>query len=116
MLMSKSITVEDVATIYSMLRKMKPFKDWKLPTASQITFIVDPELKFMGTMNMKPYILTIGTKHQEHFVTFVTTIAHEMVHLHLYLEGVPSYNQHRKAFRTKAAEIAELFGFDSKTL
>ena len=70
----------------------------------------------MGQMHMKPYKMVIGTRHQEHFDTLVTTIAHEMVHLNLFLDGVPSYNVHTRLFRSKTAEIAKIFGFDKKSL
>ena len=60
--------------------------------------------------------MTIGTKHQEHFETVLTTVAHEMVHLSLYIDGCPSFNQHRKAFRMKTAQIGDLYGFDRKML
>jgi hypothetical protein len=114
--MSEIITEQSVKMIYSMLRKLPPFDSWKLPPASKIKFKVDPNFKFMGELDVKPYKMTFGTKHQEHFLSIVTTVAHEMVHLHLYLEGVASYNQHRRIFRQKSAEIGSLYGFDRKTL
>jgi predicted SprT family Zn-dependent metalloprotease len=114
--MSELVTDKTIKAMYSLLRQMPPFNMWKLPPASKIKFKVVHDLKFMGEMHMKPYKMNIGLKHQEHFITILTTVAHEMIHLHLYLEGVKSYNQHRKVFRTKAHQVGTIFGLDRKTL
>ena len=114
--MSAIITEQSVKMIYSMLRKLPPFDSWGLPPAYKIKFKVLEDFKFMGELQVKPYKMTFGTKYQEHFETIVTTVAHEMIHLSLYLEGVPSYDQHRRLFKQKAKEIGSLYGFDSKWL
>jgi len=114
--MSEWITDQSIKDTYSMLRRLPPFNQWNLPPAYKIKFKVIPDFKFMGEMHMKPYKMLIGTKHQEHFVTLVTTVAHEMIHLALYLEGVPSYNVHGRKFKEKAHQVGALYGFDRKTL
>ena len=93
-----------------------PFNKWNLPPASKIKFKASHDLDFLGTMDVKPFKMTIGSKHQEHFETILTTVAHEMIHLSLYLEGVPSYNKHLRKFKEKAHEIGTLYGFDRKWL
>jgi hypothetical protein len=110
------ITEASIRAIYEMLTKIYPFNTWKLPSSRKIKFVVDHKIDLLGQMHMKPFKMVIGTKHQEHFITVVTTIAHEMVHLKLYLDKDPSYNVHRKSFREKAEIIGELFGFDRKAL
>lgn len=114
--MSAIITDQSVKAMYSLLKKMPPFNEWNLPPAHLIKFKVDPELKCLGELHVKPFKMKFGTKHQEHFMTILTTVAHEMIHLHLYIEGVKSWNQHRKIFRDKANQIGNLFGLDRKTL
>jgi len=114
--MSELITDKTVKAIYIMLRKLPPFNKWELPPASKIKFKVIQDYKFMGELDVKPYRMKFGSNHQEHFETIVTTIAHEMIHLSLYLEGVPSYNIHTRKFKEKAHEIGVLFGFDRKNI
>lgn len=110
------ITDQSIKAIYIMLRKLPPFNKWNLPTASKIKFKANHELPFLGEMHVKPYKMVIGSKHQEHFETIITTVAHEMIHLALYLEGVPSYNKHLRKFKEKSHEVGTLYGFDRKWL
>lgn len=114
--MSVLITEETVKAIYIMLRKLPPFNQWGLPPASKIKFSVKSEYKVMGELHVRPYKMKFGTEYQEHFETIVTTVAHEMIHLALYLEGVPSYNMHIRKFKEKSHEVGALYGFDRKWL
>jgi hypothetical protein len=114
--MSELITDQTVKAIYVMLRKLPPFNQWGLPPASKIKFKAIENYKLMGEMNVKPFKMNIGTNHHDHFVTFVTTVAHEMIHLSLYLEGVPSYNTHGRKFKEKSHQVGSLYGFDRKAL
>lgn len=114
--MSDWITDKTIKSMYSLLRSMPPFNKWNLPPSYRIKFKVEHDLPLMGQMHFKPYKMVIGTKHQEHFETVLTTVAHEMVHMSLYIDGCPSYHQHRKPFRLKTAQIGDLYGFDRKTL
>lgn len=110
------ITDQTIKATYTFLRKMPPFNKWKLPPANKIKFKADHKLSLLGEMHMKPFKMVIGSKHQEHFETILTTVAHEMIHLALYLEGVPSYNMHIRKFKEKAHEVGTLYGFDRKWL
>lgn len=114
--MSAWITDKTIKSMYSLLRSMPPFNKWNLPPAHKIKFKVRHDLDLLGHMYMKPFKMEIGTKHQEHFESVLTTVAHEMVHLSLFIDGCPSFNQHRKAFRMKTAQIGDLYGFDRKML
>ena len=114
--MSAWITDKTIKSMYSLLRSMPPFNRWNLPPAYKIKFKVVHDLPLLGHMHMKPFKMEIGTKHQEHFESVLTTVAHEMVHLSLFIDGCPSFNQHRKAFRMKTAQIGDLYGFDRKML
>lgn len=114
--MSAWITEKTVKSMYSLLRSMPPFNQWNLPPAHKIKFKVCHKSDLLGHMDVKPFRINIGTKHQEHFESVLTTMAHEMVHLSLYIDGCPSYNQHRKSFRLKTAQIGDIYGFDRKTL
>lgn len=115
--MSAWITDKTIKSMYSLLRSMPPFNQWNLPPSYKIKFKVVHDLPLLGHLHVYPKLkMEIGTKHQEHFESVLTTVAHEMVHLSLYLEGCGSYHQHRKPFRERTAQIGDLYGFDKKTL
>lgn len=110
------ITEKSVRDIYKLLKSLPPFNTWKLPSDKQIVFKVIEKYNCMGEMHMKPFKMVIGANHHDHFETLVTTIAHEMVHLKLYIDKDKSYRRHGVAFRALTAEIGSIFGFDRKTL
>jgi hypothetical protein len=110
------ITADSVKATYILLKKLPPFNTWKLPSDKQIKFLVKDNFACMGELQVKPYKITIGSNHHEHFVTLVTTIAHEMAHLKLYIDGVKSFHRHTQEFRKLTSQIGSIFGFDRKTL
>jgi hypothetical protein len=110
------ITADSIKAVYILLRKLPPFNTWGLPSEKHIKFIVKDNFACMGELQVEPYKITIGSNHHEHFVTLVTTIAHEMAHLKLYVNGVKGFHRHTQEFRDLTAEIGCIFGFDRKTL
>ena len=110
------ITSESVKAIYNLLRKLPPFNTWGLPSDKHIVFLVKDNCACMGELEVEPYKMTIGINHHEHFITLVTTIAHEMAHMKLHVEGVNGFHRHTQEFRDLTAQIGSLFGFDRKTL
>lgn len=114
--MSTWITDKTIKSMYSLLRSMPPFNKWNLPPAYKLKFRVIHDFDLLGEMDVHKLVMKIGTKHQEHFESVLTTVAHEMVHLSLYIDGCASFNQHRKPFRMKTAQIGDLYGFDRKML
>ena len=110
------ITADSIKAVYILLRKLPPFNTWGLPSEKHIDFIVKDSFNCMGELQVKPYKITIGSNHHEHFVTLVTTIAHEMAHLKLYVDGVKGFHRHTQEFRDLTSQIGTIFGFDRKTL
>jgi hypothetical protein len=43
-------------------------------------------------------------------------MAHEMIHLHLYLRKDPDWDKHTKVFLDAAAKVSHTLGFDPKEL
>ena len=60
--------------------------------------------------------MRISTHHQETYVNMMRTVAHEMVHLKLYLDGKTHYDKHDKTFRKMMFQFNALYGFDRKEL
>jgi len=107
----KLITVETCKAVYNMLRQLPPFNKYKLPRPSEIEFVVvnDPEL--YGSYSPEPHCITISIAKQSHLQTLEQTIAHEIVHLILYLQG-KRYELHNKNFYKLTHEVANLYGWE----
>ena len=105
------ITVESCKAVYNMLRHLPPFNKYELPRPSEIEFVIvhDPEL--YGSYCPEPHCITISTAKQSHLQTLQQTIAHEMVHLILYLQG-KRYELHNKNFYKLTHEVANLYGWE----
>lgn len=110
------ITADSIRAVYVLLNKLPPFNTWGLPSDKHIKFAVKDKFSCMGELQVSPYKITIGINHHEHFITLVTTMAHEMAHLKLHKDGVKGYHRHTKEFKDLTNQIGSVFGFDRKTL
>jgi sortase (surface protein transpeptidase) len=105
-----------VKETYKYLRSMPPMMDWNLPPAHKIIFQVDDDPEVMGSMNVEPIKIHLSTYHQETFNNLVRTLAHEMVHLKLYLDGKSNYDHHDKTFRKYMSKFNEVMGYDRREM
>lgn len=111
----KLITVETCRAVYRMLTQLPPFNKYELPRPSEIEFLVvnDPEL--YGSYSPEPHCITISTAKQSHLQTFERTMAHEIVHMILYLQG-KRYLLHNKNFYKLTYQAAGIYGWEPKDL
>jgi hypothetical protein len=109
------ITVETCRAVYRMLTQLPPFNKYELPRPSEIEFLVvdDPEL--YGSYSPEPHCITISTSKQSHLQTFERTMAHEIVHMILYLQG-KRYLLHNKNFYKLTYQAAAIYGWEPKDL
>lgn len=107
----KLITVETCKAVYNMLRHLPPFNKYELPVPSEIEFIVVHDSELYGSYSPEPHCITISTAKQSHLQTLQQTMAHEMVHLILYLQG-KRYELHNKNFYKLTHEIANIYGWE----
>lgn len=109
------ITVETCRAVYRMLTQLPPFNKYELPRPSEIEFLVvnDPEL--YGSYSPEPHCITISTAKQSHLQTFERTMAHEIVHMILYLQG-KRYLLHNKNFYKLTYQAAAIYGWEPKDL
>lgn len=109
------ITVETCKAVYRMLCRLPPFNKYKLPRPSEIEFLVVDDPTMYGQYQPEPHCITISTAKISHLQTLEKTIAHEMVHLILYLQG-KRYELHNKNFNKLIYQIAEIYGWEPKDL
>ena len=109
------ITVESCKAVYRMLRELPPFNKYELPTPSEIEFLVVDDPAMYGQYQPEPHCITISSAKQSYLQTLEKTIAHEMVHLILYLQG-KRYELHNKNFYKLTYQIADIYGWEPKDL
>jgi len=109
------ITVESCKAVYRMLRELPPFNKYELPTPSEIEFLVVDDPAMYGQYQPEPHCITISSAKQSYLQTLEKTMAHEMVHLILYLQG-KRYELHNKNFYKLTYQIADIFGWEPKDL
>jgi hypothetical protein len=111
----KLITVESCKAVYRMLCELPPFNKYQLPRPSEIEFLVVDDPSMYGQYIPEPHNITISSAKMSHLQTLEKTMAHEMVHLILYLEG-KRYELHNKNFYKLTYQIAEIYGWEPKDL
>jgi len=109
------ITEDNIRVIYECLLQLQPFKEWDLPPSKDIDFEVNNDKEVMGTYTPDPHCICISKARHSHFDTVCRTMAHEMCHLKMYLDG-DEYELHDRKFDTLVKSIAKHFGFDEKEL
>lgn len=100
---------------YDYLNVTEPFRRWNLPDAEDITFTVANDRNHHGwltTKRRRKPRLTISAAAVGQTLSLMATMAHEMIHLHQYLTGMPL--THGSAFDKLKAEVCRRHGFDPK--
>lgn len=109
------ITEDSIRIIYECLIQLHPFNTWKLPPSRKIDFEVVNDKELMGSYTPDPHCICISKARHSHYDTVCRTMAHEIVHLKMYLDGF-QYELHDKNFDKLKKQIADEFGYDFKEL
>ena len=119
--MTISLTIDIIASAYDLLNATEPFKSYSLPDSDDVKFFINKSratfAKYQRVGN--EHTITVSANAVGHLSTLLTTLAHEMIHLHLEETGAESKggteNTHNGAFRICAAQICRIHGFDPKS-
>lgn len=109
------ITRSVMANVYEMLRGVEPFKKWRLPHESNITFSFLDTNQFYGDyieIDGRPRIRIASLV--KSLDKLIETISHEMCHMKLDLAGRDDGMEHGPAFKRLAKEVCNHLGFDLK--
>ena len=60
-------------------------------------------------------VIRVSEARHGHAVTLLSTLAHEMIHLHQHRRRLDRGGNHKSDFRQRAARICAVHGFDPKT-
>jgi hypothetical protein len=105
--MAMTLSPGTVQVTYEYLCQLPPFKRLKMPASQDVTFEVNGEYE-------PEHVIRISRAKVGFLETLIKTVAHEMVHLHLYRIGYKGWNLHDKKFEYYANRISTTMGFDPK--
>lgn len=111
--MKQILKPQYIKTLYQSFRLLPPFDSYNLPPASKIKFKIIESKEAYGYFDCEPLVIEISTLCTS-FELVMETLLHEMVHLHLYLDGKTHYERHDKTFKKIAAKVCKIYGFDIK--
>ena len=111
------LTPHMLAAGYEYLRTTPPFVRWKLPPADEVQFRVSRKTSRFGEYwtEGEEHVISVSDLSTGHTATLLTTLAHEMVHLHQHVTKTETKGAvHNAQFRRLAARICKYHGFDPK--
>lgn len=113
------LTHENLPAAYEYLRACEPFKKWGLPHADEVAFTVsrhrDRYAHMVGYQRSREAEIAISELRVGSTDTLMSTMAHEMVHLHQHLRGTETANtMHNADFMRLARAVCREHGFDPR--
>lgn len=107
---------ETLRSAYNYFNETPPFNKWNLPDGDDVEFKVTRERGTYGwhTFDGKKHVIAVSSASVSHTMTLLSTMAHEMVHVHERSNGACGVAGHGKAFKRWAAQVAKAHGFDPK--
>ena len=112
----KLVTRSTCIAVYELLIQLPPIKAWRLPPSKDLIFVVRNLPDVYGMFEPEPHKITISSAKHAHLDTVIRTMAHEMIHLHLFLRKDPDWDKHTKVFLDAAEKVSHSLGFDPKEL
>lgn len=118
--MTLQLTPAIARSAYDFLCECPPFDRWNMPDGDDIGFKIVADQNLHGWLlstgrgRRRKHTLVLSSATISHLTTFLSVLAHEMIHLHLELTGQSKGGEHNKAFRVLAERTAKRLGFDPK--
>ncbi len=111
-----NITPHMIAGAYDFLRECPPYRGWKLPHSEVIEFRVVRDAGCYGYFQFnKRHIIGVNDHGVGHTFSLIKVTAHEMIHLHQYLNRLDSSGSvHNANFRKLSDQVCRLHGWDAK--
>jgi SprT-like family len=107
------ITHPMLIAAYDMLEETKPFSGWNLPASDHIKFSVVRMIRHWGDCCQEGPDFRIRIADRlPRLSDLITTMAHEMVHLHMFEKGIEDKdNYHGPGFQKLARQACRHHGF-----
>lgn len=113
--MTALVNRDTLRTAYDFLSESPPFNRWNLPDSDDVTFRVVRSKTNYGwhQFDGRRHTIAISSVTVRNTPVLVTTMAHEMIHVHECATCRPR-GEHSKAFRKWAAQVCRAHGFEPK--
>ena len=108
------LSSDSCRVLYESLMQLPPIKSWRLPPSDQIMFQVIRDPKCYGEFESTPHIIRLSSCKIGHLDTAIKTMAHEMVHLKLFIDKYRHWDKHDARFKALSDPMCKEFGFDIK--
>jgi hypothetical protein len=118
--MGLRLTPELMEGAYEFLRLTPPFKNWQLPHADEVEFVVSRHRFHVGYHRgirrlVRSHEIGISEHCVGHTNTLLRTLAHEMIHQHQQRRRSETPNtEHNAEFRRLARLVCRHHGWDEK--
>lgn len=112
----KLVTPRTICAIYEMLIQVPPFSRWNLPPSCEVNFEVTNDPTCYGEYEPEPNTIRISSAKIGHLENITKTVAHEIIHMKLYLKGSKSWDKHDSVFNNLSHKVATQLGYDPKEL
>lgn len=108
------LTPATVEATYELLLTTLPFRRWKLPPADDIEFRVGLSRTYRALYEREgaQHWITVSARLIDTLPELTMTMAHELVHVHLFDICPRDRDPHNKRFQNIAAHICRRHGFD----
>lgn len=111
------ITPEQCAAVYDCLRAFVPFKAMRLPPADEVIFKVTNDRTKQGYCTILVdrsggHEIGISNWWIGEFQSLVPIVAHEMIHMHQWIQRTDTPSMHNAEFRRIARRVCKLFQWD----
>lgn len=125
-----TLTPDQMRAAYALLRLLPPFSGWDLPPAEEVSFVVhgvrrrrrSHEKKLLGLCTRKPGSgrFTVYVAPHRTLAGAVSTLAHEMIHVHEWVNHLPERTRkgqyiHGPAFQAAADAVCQTLKFPRAT-
>ena len=101
-----TLTAEMLAAAYDYLCFTSPFDKW-MPPSDEVKFLVIKSTDRYAHYQMIDDVhhIAVSTRFVDRHMTLLSTMAHEMIHLHIRSSGIRQRNAHGRAFQRLADEV-----------
>ena len=93
------------------LTQCPPFDKWEMPHEFRIKISVSRSNRACGSYDNDPHRITISKEQCKNLCDVLETMAHEMVHLKLEIDGDPGHSEHGGKFYETMDTVCDIFGW-----
>lgn len=110
--MTRLLTPSRCREIYTHIRSLPPFSQWRLPKPTEIEFQVIQDAEIFGDYMPEPHTIRISSTLCTNLQLATETICHEVIHMAMWRSRNQDWAEHNQHFKKRAKQVCEIWGFD----